>query len=462
MIDSVFLGSTSPALTQIVNKADTMVSLTSSVDVFPFNQPVTFTAIVSVILPGNGTPTGVVVFKDGTNTLDTSTINSSGIATFTTNTLSVGTHSITAVYNGDTNFNGNTSQLLTILVTPADTTTTLIISTQSSVFGQPVTFTAMVSISPSDPSIMVNGIVTFKDGATTLGSATLNNGTAIFTTNQLSVGTHSILAMYDGNNNFMSSVSTSLSYVVNKAKTSITLTSSMNPVTLGQIINFTANVNVVSPGSGIPIGIVTFNDGSTVLGSVTLNDSGQAVLSIHLTIGTHPITASYSGDGNFNSVISDTLNQVINPVTLIIKKNTQVTLTSSPTRGCVEKPVKFTATVTSVGTTTLIPSGTVTFDFDDCTPLINVTMDSTGVAKICHKFRESGTYNVRAIYNGDTNFNVSSTSLTIVIKAVNKCSHCKSCSIEKSHFAIDSDSPHYKSCSTDKHSFKIERKRFMF
>jgi autotransporter-associated beta strand protein len=73
------------------------VELSSSVNPSVKSQSVTFT--VQVTSTGGGTPTGAVTFKDGVSVLGTGTLNASGIATFTTSALSVGTHAVTAVYN---------------------------------------------------------------------------------------------------------------------------------------------------------------------------------------------------------------------------------------------------------------------------------------------------------------------------------------------------------------------------
>src|SRR5439155_11761280 len=78
-----FNSSTSPALSQVVNMADTTTALVSSGSPTVFGQSVTFTATVSTVAPGAGTPTGTVSFKDGTTTLLTPNLVS-GQATFTT------------------------------------------------------------------------------------------------------------------------------------------------------------------------------------------------------------------------------------------------------------------------------------------------------------------------------------------------------------------------------------------
>jgi hypothetical protein len=87
-----------------------------------YGQSVTFKATVSVDGPGAGVPTGTVTFKDGTKTLGTGTLSTSGgvtTATFTTSALAVGTHSITAVYGGSTDDLTSTSAPLTFKVSSA-------------------------------------------------------------------------------------------------------------------------------------------------------------------------------------------------------------------------------------------------------------------------------------------------------------------------------------------------------
>ena len=83
----------------------------------------TFTATVTAASPGSGTPTGSVTFYDGTTILGTGSLRGSGTATFTTSSLAVGTHAITAVYGGDANFTTSTSSAVNQGVNQATTTT---------------------------------------------------------------------------------------------------------------------------------------------------------------------------------------------------------------------------------------------------------------------------------------------------------------------------------------------------
>ena len=86
-----------------VGQAGTSTGLTSSKKNSAFGQAVAFTATVSPVAPGSGTPTGTVSFYDGATLLATVNLVN-GVATFTISTLAKGTHNIKAVYNGDLDF----------------------------------------------------------------------------------------------------------------------------------------------------------------------------------------------------------------------------------------------------------------------------------------------------------------------------------------------------------------------
>ena len=89
----------------------TATALTSSPNPSSFGQAVTFTATVTSHF-FKFQPTGTVTFFDGTTNIGKSPLNGSGVATLTTSTLAVGTHSMTATYNGDANFTASTSPAL--------------------------------------------------------------------------------------------------------------------------------------------------------------------------------------------------------------------------------------------------------------------------------------------------------------------------------------------------------------
>ncbi|MFI1495963.1 Ig-like domain-containing protein, partial [Streptomyces griseofuscus] len=154
-------------------------------------------------------------------------------ATLTTSALTVGSHSLTAVYSGDTDFAGSTSPVDTQTVSQAATTTTLTSAPDPSVYGQTKTLTATVTAVPPGAGTPT-GTVSFYDGPTLLGTGTLSGGTATLTTSALAVGTHSLTAVYSGDTDFSGSTSPVDTQTVSQAATTTTLTSAPDPSVYGQ------------------------------------------------------------------------------------------------------------------------------------------------------------------------------------------------------------------------------------
>src|SRR4029077_4928494 len=110
-------------LSQIVSKDTTTMTLNSSANPSAFGQQLVLTATVSAAAPGAGVATGAVSFQDGATNLGTANLLN-GQASITVSTLGVGSHSLTAAYGGDGNFNAGTSAV-TQTVNKASTTTSL-------------------------------------------------------------------------------------------------------------------------------------------------------------------------------------------------------------------------------------------------------------------------------------------------------------------------------------------------
>jgi hypothetical protein len=281
-----------------------------------YGQPVIF---IAAVLSENSvdTPAGTVTFTDGTSALGNVPLDNNGRATFAISSLAAGSHSIAATYMpaDPLSFSGS-SATLTQNVTSASTSTSTITTTitltstpNPSTFGQPVTFAATVKGSGGTPA----GAVAFTDGATALGTASLdNNGQATFVTSTLTVGSHAIAANYRGDPNLPGS-STTLGQTVNPKKigTTTELKASKNPTRSGESVTFVASVTP-NGSSGLPTGTVTFLDGSTALGAGSLDKSGRIALATSkLAVGRHPIVANYSGDADFAGSQSNALTQTI-------------------------------------------------------------------------------------------------------------------------------------------------------
>jgi hypothetical protein len=195
-----------------LSAANTTTTVVASANPATLNQSVTFTATVAPVSGVTGAPTQSVKFFDGTTILGQgtlATVNGQQQATFTTSTLAIGSHSITAVYQGDSTFNGSTSPVLNEQITTIGTTTTLSAPLNAISFGDSLTLTAVVNY-PSGVGTPSKS-VTFYDGATPIGTASLTtvNGQqqASITTSSLSVGNRMLTAVYAGDSNFSASTS---------------------------------------------------------------------------------------------------------------------------------------------------------------------------------------------------------------------------------------------------------------
>jgi len=375
----------------------TTATLASSSNPSIYQQLVTFTATVS---SSGAMPTGTVFFKGGTTVLGSGPVDSTGHATFATSTLTLGQHKMTASYGGDANVGPSSSSVVVQTVNRWPTSTSLSSSPNPSTYGQPVKFTAVVTSSYGTPT----GTVTFKNGSIILGSASLDStGTASFTSSVIAVGSRFIVAVYNASGtNFFGSTSPTLTQTVNKASTSTSLSSSPNPSTYGQTVTFTS---VVTSSAGIPTGTVTFKNGSTVLGSASLDSTGTATTnSSAVPAGSRFVVATYSGGAgsNYAASTSPTLTQTVN------KAASTTALTCTPNPSVSGQVVTLTATVTSLAGK---PTGTVTFK-NSRTIFGSSTLDSTGKATLLISTLPTGTTAIQAAYAGDANFK-SSNSTTV-------------------------------------------------
>ena len=399
-----FLTSTSTNLNQVVTQSATQTIIISSpANPSTFNSPVTVNVSVTALNPGNGIPTGNITGFYGSETLGTATLNN-GVASFVTTILPAGTPTITAVYSGDTNFISSQGLATHTVNTAATTIATITSSHNASVFGQSVTFSTNVSSTAGIPG----GTISFFDGTVQLGIATLDSsGNAAITISSLAIGTHPINVKYSGNSNFTASTSANLNQVVNKASTAITLNSSMNPSVFGEAVTFNAAVSILSPGAGTLSGTITFKNGSVTLGTVNLSGSSTAsfsTASLPASTNAYSITASYSGDSNFNASTSVVLNQNVIPV------STLTSAISSPNPSNIDQLVTLTVTVTPINTGIIVPSGVVTASYGS-TIIGTGTLNPNGTIIFLTSTLPVGTLPILINYAGNSNFSSSSTTL---------------------------------------------------
>jgi hypothetical protein len=189
-----------------IGQPTTTTTIASSANPSVYGQAPTLSSSVSAS-SGTGTPTGSVTFDDGTNALGTTSL-SGAQAAVTVSSLSVGPHSITAAYSGDSNFLASTSSALSQVVNQASTTTSLTSSASPSTLNGSIDLTANLSVVAPGAGTPT-GTIAFQEGANVFATSPVNSsGQATFSTTSLAVGAHSLVASYSGDANFQPSSGT--------------------------------------------------------------------------------------------------------------------------------------------------------------------------------------------------------------------------------------------------------------
>jgi hypothetical protein len=361
-----------------------------------FGAPVTIVATVT----GGGTTasttgsvaapaTGTVTFFDGPQQIGTATLTDAQAqaqASFTTSSLAVGPHTLTASYQGDANYKSSVSAPITVTVSQALTAVTIAALPPTAIAGAPVALFAAINVTQGVAT--PTGTVAFTSGGVSLGSQAVTAGAATISP-IFAPGTQSIVATYSGDADSSGAVSAPLALQVLIATTTAAVTSSANPSIVLAPVTFSVTV---AGNGGIPTGNVTFSADGASLGNATLDATGSASLaSTGLAVGSHSIAASYSGDGNDAPATSAAITQVVGTI------STGTALGESSTGGTTPG-VLLVATV--VGAAGPAPTGTVTF-LIGTTTLGSAPVNASGVATFTpNPF--SGTETITASYSGDT------------------------------------------------------------
>ena len=141
--------------------------------------------------------------------------------------------------------------------------------------------------------------------ATTTSETPVCTCIAAFTTADLTGGTHSLTATYDGDGNYASSSSAPLIQTIDAGSAALTLASSAGTITFKNPVTFTASLPATATGN------VTFLDGDTLLGTAAANGGTATFTTSALSAGSRAITAVYEGDANFSGSTSPTLTQTV-------------------------------------------------------------------------------------------------------------------------------------------------------
>jgi len=297
-----------------------------------YGQNATAVVILTPAVGGAAYPTGSVTLTDAL-TSNTTTVTLTG----TTDTisvplgvLSVGTHSFTATYSGDSNYTLTSGQTVYSTAGPyvitvnsgslGSTTTALSGVPSSTPYGS--AFIATATVSGSNPTGSVQFIVSGGGavGSYVYATAALTSGTASASISlPFSASAYAVTAVYSGDATNAGSTSLAAAVTITQGLTITALSANTTTTQLGHPVLLTATVSSLA---GNPTGTVNFTysitSGGTQLslGSATLS-AGTASASANLPLGTNYVTATFVASGSFAGSASTAMAITVNTPTIV-------------------------------------------------------------------------------------------------------------------------------------------------
>ena len=351
-------------------------------------------------------PTFTATISGFTNGETLGTSDVTGTASCSTDALigsAPGTYTITCSQGtlDSTNYDFTTFNTGVETITKATSSVSVTSDHNPSVFGQPVTFTAMISGFGGGSS---SGSVDFViDGGSPI-TVTVAGDQAQYSTSTLAVGNHTVHVDYSGDGNLTgSSDDLSGGQQVNKATTTVSITNaasiSSTDTVVGESYEVFVTVTADSPSLATPTGSVSVSDGTGATCVVTLVSGAGSCFLPSLTAGSKTVTATYATNGSFIGD-SDTTSHTVTIV------GTTVSITSDVNPSVFGQTVTFTAHAASVSPGTNVPVGTVEF-FVDGISAGTVPVDGSGDALFITNSLTVGTRHIDATFTDAGNYDTS-------------------------------------------------------
>jgi len=414
--DTNYSSSTATTVTLNAVKSTPAVTLTPSTTAPSAGSSLLLTATITPPTTGATAATGTVTFSVDGTTVGSSGVNS-GVASLTiTAPATQGSHTVQAVYNGDSNYYSANSGGVSIIVGKGTTTLTITPATTTPTANSTLLVTATLAMTTTS-TVTPTGTVTFLLDGTTVATSTLSGGTtALATITVPSTGTHSIQATYGGDSNYYGATSTGVNITVAKTTTATVITPSTTTPALGSTLPVTVSVSAATVNTSLPSGTVTISVDGVATAVQTVTTGNPAIASITLAAmlpGTHTLTATYSGD-TYYATSTATAVSVAVP-----KAATATTVTPATTTPAGGASMSVTASVTPTTTGTTLPTGTVSFTLDG-TSVSSVAVTSgspaTASAVLTSTNLTPGSHVLAAVYSGDTYYATStSSSVTLTV-----------------------------------------------
>ena len=387
------------------------VTLGVSPNPAPITTPLTLITTLAHVPAG-----ATLTLLDGATPLPLNPSISAATYTLSAGALTIGTHTLTAVLrDAHANLLATSAPIAERITGLASTLALTASPAPTALFATPVTLSAaLTSVLP--PGHTPAGAITFLDGSLVLGSTPIDlTGHASLTTSALATGTHTLIATWSGDDLLSAPTPTSLTeqILLNPTTTTLTLanpgTTAFAPVTLAAQVTSPSstpiNTAVCSPACAPSA--VTFFAGQIVLGTVSVDATGHAALTVHPEAGPLTVSAAFSGSPLFapstSAPVSDTI--TVAP--------TALTFTGSPNPLYQRGSVTLTATLSAaLGVPPAALAGAPITLLEGTTPLGTIT-SPTGT--LAYAPATTGTHTLTATFPGTADLAPASATLVLTV-----------------------------------------------
>ena len=405
-------------------------------------SPTTVTHGSPISLTASVTPVSGAVVPTGEIVLETDPVSAmrgneaialaAGTASASVNTLPGGSYQVLAQYGGDGVYGASASSPVSVTIKPEQSVTSLVYSdagipTGTVAFGSTLTYVATPTGLNTNSSGLATGSATFTDGNASATVPLNVNGVATWSPQVVALGPHSVSVSYSGDASYTPSTGGPLTFTVVQGTPSIeleVLDQAPTVCTVGGTCstdyvagsNLAVHVVLRGPTANVPpTGKVTVSLGTLtqtvpVVAESYINEglsTANATLN-NVPAGTYSLSASYSGDVNWNAA-SYTSPQQLTFVTNTAVATSTTTLTASSTSvnssGSVTFNVKVTASTdqygTPLGIVSLVGNGTVFAGGILGSGIVTASTTETATIVVPATELPIGQLNVTAVYSGN-------------------------------------------------------------
>ena len=318
-----------------------------------------------------------------------------------------GTHQLLASYAGDSHYGPSQSSTVPVSAVFATSLALTLYPAIGPIYaGQTIELIATLSPYSEAGYPSTNGAtIIFYNGSSVIGTSTLSNGVATFTTAPLIVdGEYDFTANYAGNSDFASATSAPEGAGAVPIPTSMSLTASPSAAAPGEVVSLTATLSPYMQGNLNTNGeLVAFHNNSTLIGVAGLSN-GVATLALpSLSVGNDPINASFGPDSYFAPATA--------AADVDVRQVTSLSLSANSTSVTHGQPVSFTASLSGVYGASGNGEAIV---FSNNGTVIGEGIISAGVASLSTTALGAGTDSITAFYAGDAD-NSASTSSAVTV-----------------------------------------------